>query len=311
METPSGSTVLGYGRQTVEAKAIHDLLHPDDATPALALVESMMSGRRMGGMHAEWRVRHADGRWLVMEVTGSDLSADVHIAGVVLTLRDVTERRNLESELRHRAFHDGLTNLANRDLFNDRVEHALGRRERRGTSVAVLLLDLDDFKLVNDTFGHGAGDELLMQVGSRLTGLMRHGDTAARLGGDEFAIRAEFDGSETDAVTALAERVLDVFGTPFAVANTDMNASATVGIASTGSNSDSNAADLLREADLALYAAKNAGKRTFRFFEPSLHQAVLMRVQERTELEQALTRRRAHGVLPTDRRVARRSDRRR
>ena len=289
-ETPSVSTVLGYGRQTVEAKAINDLLHPDDATPALALVESMMSGRRRGGMHAEWRVRHADGRWLVMEVTGSDLSADVHIAGVVLTLRDVTERRNLESELRHRAFHDGLTNLANRDLFNDRVEHALGRRERRATSVAVLLLDLDDFKLVNDTFGHGAGDELLMQVGSRLTGLMRHGDTAARLGGDEFAICAEFDGSETDAVTALAERVLDVFGTPFAVANTDMNASATVGIASTGSNSDSNAADLLREADLALYAAKNAGKRTFRFFEPSLHQAVLMRVQERTELEQALTR---------------------
>jgi diguanylate cyclase (GGDEF)-like protein/PAS domain S-box-containing protein len=289
-ETPSVSTVLGYARQTIESKTISDLLHPDDATPALALVDSMMSGRRMGGMHAEWRIRHADGRWLVMEVTGSDLSADVHIAGVVLTLRDVTERRNLESELRHRAFHDGLTNLANRDLFNDRVEHALGRRERQATSVAVLLLDLDDFKLVNDTFGHGAGDELLMQVGSRLAGLMRHGDTAARLGGDEFAICAEFDGSETDAVTSLAERVLDVFVAPFAVANSDMNMSATVGIASTRSNSDSNAADLLREADLALYAAKNAGKRTFRFYEPSLHQAVLMRVQERTELEQALTR---------------------
>jgi diguanylate cyclase (GGDEF)-like protein/PAS domain S-box-containing protein len=289
-ETPSVSTVLGYVRETIEAKTMSDLLHPDDATPALALVESMMSGRRMGGTRAEWRVRHADGRWLVMEVTGSDLSDDVHIAGVVLTLRDVTERRNLESELRHRAFHDGLTNLANRDLFNDRVEHALGRRERQATSVAVLLLDLDDFKLVNDTFGHGAGDELLMQVGSRLAGLLRHGDTAARLGGDEFAICAEFDGSETDAVTALAERVLDVFGAPFAVANTDMKISATVGIASTRSNSDSNAADLLREADLALYAAKNAGKRTFRFYEPSLHQAVLMRVQKRTELEQAITR---------------------
>ncbi len=244
----------------------------------------------MGALRAEWRVRHADGRWLVMEVTGSDLSADVHIAGVVLTLRDVTERRNLESELRHRAFHDGLTNLANRDLFNDRVEHALGRREREATAVAVLLLDLDDFKLVNDTFGHGAGDELLMQVGSRLTGLLRHGDTAARLGGDEFAICAEFDATETEAVSALAERVLDVFGAPFAVADSDMNASATVGIASTRSNSGSNAADLLREADLALYAAKNAGKRTFRFFEPSLHHAVLMRMQERTELEQAVAR---------------------
>ena len=289
-ETPSVSTVLGYVRETIEAKTMSDLLHPDDATPALALVESMMSGRRMGGTRDEWRVRHADGRWLVMEVTGSDLSADVHIAGVVLTLRDVTERRHLESELRHRAFHDGLTNLANRDLFNDRVEHALGRREREATSVAVLLLDLDDFKLVNDTFGHGAGDELLIQVGSRLAGLLRHGDTAARLGGDEFAICAAFDGSETDAVTALAERVIDVFGAPFAVANTDMNTSATVGIASARSDSDSNAADLLREADLALYAAKNAGKRTFRFYEPSLHQAVLMRMQERTELEQAIAR---------------------
>ncbi len=289
-ETPSVFTVLGYGRETMATKTMSDLLHPDDVTEALALVESMMSGRHMGGTRAEWRVRHADGRWLVTEVTGSDLSADVNIAGVVLTLRDVTERRNLESELRHRAFHDGLTNLANRDLFNDRVAHALGRRERQDTWVAVLLLDLDDFKLVNDTFGHGAGDELLIQVGRRLTGIMRHGDTAARLGGDEFAICAEFDGSETDAVAALAERVLDVFEAPFAVEDTDLTASATVGIASTRSNSGSNATDLLREADLALYDAKNAGKRTFRFFEPRLQQAVLMRVQERTELEQAITR---------------------
>jgi diguanylate cyclase (GGDEF)-like protein/PAS domain S-box-containing protein len=292
-ETPSVFTVLGYVRETIETKTMSDLLHPDDAKAALALVESMMSGRHVGGTRAEWRVRHADGRWLVMEVTGSDLSADVNIAGVVLTLRDVTERRGLESELRHRAFHDGLTNLANRDLFNDRVGHALGRRERQATSVAVLLLDLDDFKLVNDTFGHGAGDELLIQVARRLAGLMRHGDTAARLGGDEFAICMEFDGSETDAVAALAERVLNVFGAPFAVANTDMHASATLGIASTRSNSGSNATDLLREADLALYAAKNAGKRTFRFYEPSLQQAVLMRVQERTELEHAVT----HGEL--------------
>ena len=289
-ETPSVSTVLGYVRHSIESKTLSDLLHPEDATSALELVESMMSGHHMGDTRAEWRVRHADGRWLVMEVTGSDLSADVNIAGVVLTLRDVTERRNLESELRHRAFHDGLTNLANRDLFNDRVAHSLGRRERQATSVAILLLDLDDFKLVNDTFGHGAGDELLIQVGKRLSALMRHGDTAARLGGDEFAICAEFDGSETDGVTALAERVLDVFGAPFAVADQEMNASATVGIASTRSNSGSSATDLLKEADLALYAAKDAGKRTFRFYEPSLQQAVLMRVQERTELEQAISR---------------------
>src|SRR5258708_29357382 len=147
----------------------------------------MLSGNRPAAVRTEWRVRHADGRWLQMEVLGNDLSGDAHVGGVVLVLRDVTERKRLEDELRHQAFHDSLTNLANRVMFNEQVESALIRRDRQSMSVSVVVLDLDDFKLVNDTLGHGAGDDLLVQVGKRLLGCLRAGDTAARLGGAEFA----------------------------------------------------------------------------------------------------------------------------
>jgi diguanylate cyclase (GGDEF)-like protein/PAS domain S-box-containing protein len=287
-ETPSVTSVLGYAPEAVAMMTVGELFHPDDTSQCLTLLESMMSGHRVG-VRAEWRVHHADGRWLVMEVIAEDLSDDVNVAGVALTLRDVTDRKRLEGELRHRAFHDDLTNLANRELFNDRAQNALSRSERQQTSVAVLLLDVDDFKLVNDTFGHAAGDELLVQVATRLTELLRDGDTAARLGGDEFAICAEFDGTRPADVTSLAQRVLAAFAEPFTVTDTEVNSSATVGIAVQAATSEHDAADLLRQADLALYAAKNAGKRTFRFFEPSLHDAVLKRLEHRSALERAIT----------------------
>ena len=163
------------------------LLHPDDARQALVLVETMLNGGRSGPIRTEWRLRHSDGRWIPMEVIASDLSNDPEVRGVVLTLRDVSDRRLLEQELLHRAFHDSLTDLPNRALFKDRVDQALSRMQRRGTSVSVLLIDVDDFTLVNDTLGYVAGDDLLVQIGVRLSASLRADDTAARLGGDEFA----------------------------------------------------------------------------------------------------------------------------
>ena len=285
--TPSIEVVLGYKREVVERLDVGTLLHQDDASQAIVLVKSMLSGSRSGPIRTEWRVRHADGRWIQMEVIANDLSRDPDVKGVVLTLRDVSDRRLLEEELRHRAFHDGLTDLANRVLFNDRVDQALSRMQRRGTLVSVLLIDLDDFKLVNDTLGHAAGDELLVQIGVRLMGCLRQDDTAARLGGDEFAVCAEVDPSAEFDPTALATRILAAFRDPFSLDGTQLTARVSIGV-STASDHTRVAADMLREADLALYAAKNAGKGTFRFFEPELHEAALARLERRAALENAI-----------------------
>jgi diguanylate cyclase (GGDEF)-like protein/PAS domain S-box-containing protein len=286
-ETPSIEKVLGYSREVVETLDVGRLIHPDDASQAMVLVEAMLSGSRSGPIRTEWRLLHADGRWLQMEVIANDLSRDPDVGGVVLTLRDVSDRRLLEEEIRHRAFHDSLTDLANRVLFNDRVEQALSRMLRQGTSVSILFLDVDDFKLVNDSLGHAAGDELLVQIGARLRGCLREGDTAARLGGDEFAVCAESNAVSPLDLTALATRILESFKVPFSLHGTELTARVSIGI-STSHEHTRTVADMLREADLALYAVKNAGKGTFRFFEPELHEEVLTRLERRAALENAI-----------------------
>ncbi|HZU78492.1 MAG TPA: EAL domain-containing protein, partial [Acidimicrobiales bacterium] len=287
-ETPSVSTVLGYEGDALAGLSITSLLEPEDVTRALALLQSMLAGHSSSPQRTEWRVRHAEGRTLVMEVVANDLLANRDVAGIALTMRDVTERKRLEDELRHRAFHDSLTNLANRALFNDRVQNAMNRSLRQHTSVAVLLLDLDDFKLVNDTFGHAAGDGLLIEIGKRLSDVLRHGDTAARLGGDEFAVCVEFDDTRSDDATTLAQRILESFSVPIELEGIELMASATIGVA-VDSATGSDAGELLRQADLALYAAKEAGKRTYRFYEPGLHAAALSRLERRNALEAALS----------------------
>jgi diguanylate cyclase (GGDEF)-like protein/PAS domain S-box-containing protein len=286
-ETPSIEVVLGYTRQVVETLDVAKLLHHEDYSQASVLVETILSGKRAGPIRTEWRLRHSDGRWLQMEVIANDLSGDPDVGGVVLTLRDVTDRRLLEEELRHRAFYDSLTDLANRVLFNDRVDQALHRMQRQGTAVSVLLLDLDDFKLVNDALGHAAGDKLLVKIGARLTGCLRKGDTAARLGGDEFAVCAEFGPDGEGDLTALSTRILDGFTEPFSLNGTELSVRVSIGVTTSGDHTNT-AVDMLREADLALYAAKNAGKGTFRFFEPELHQAALARLELRVALENAI-----------------------
>jgi len=192
-----------------------------------------------------------------------------------------------ERQLAHQALHDALTGLPNRVLFLDRVQHALARSPRTQTTVAVLFIDLDDFKGVNDTLGHGAGDELLRATAQRLRPLVRNSDTCARLGGDEFAIVLE-DAISVDAARVVAERMLGALRTTFALGRQNVFVGASVGIAMAGSNDT--ASELMRNADLAMYMAKTSGKHRSVVYEPSMHAAVTRRVELEQELRGAVER---------------------
>jgi diguanylate cyclase (GGDEF)-like protein len=189
------------------------------------------------------------------------------------------DNARLYEELRHQAFHDGLTGLANRGLFGDRVEHALARSARTATSLGVLFLDLDDFKTVNDRFGHAAGDALLQTVSERLTRVLRPGDTAARLGGDEFAVLLEDIGGPADA-ERVADRLIDAVRAPVKLGEVDAIVGASVGIAVSVAGAE-RADDLLRNADFAMYRAKSAGKGRHELFQARMRDGIA----ERTELE--------------------------
>ncbi|MCU7725903.1 EAL domain-containing protein [Actinoplanes sp. KI2] len=223
---------------------------------------------------------------VLLEMHVSDLRNEPTVAGLVITLRDVTEQRRLERELTHQAFHDAMTGLANRVLFHDRLEHALARGARDGSVVGVLFIDLDDFKIVNDTLGHAAGDTLLIEVANRIAGALRADDTAARLGGDEFAALIE-NVQDPGAVEETANRILAALAAPIVIDDeTSLQAVASIGITTTP---EADTADeLLRQADLALYVAKGAGKNQWRRYQAHLHGAMVERLELRSALDHAV-----------------------
>jgi len=212
-----------------------------------------------------------------------DLPLDERRLRLARTLTDeaamALDNARLVEELRHQAFHDNLTGLANRGLFGDRVEHALARTARTGESIAVLFLDLDDFKTINDRFGHPGGDELLRVVSARITEILRPGDTAARLGGDEFAVLIE-DLAGPDDARAVADRLIDAVRAPIRIGDADALTGASIGIALSTAG-EARPADLLRNADFAMYRAKSAGKGRHELFQAHMRDGIA----ERTELE--------------------------
>ncbi len=211
---------------------------------------------------------------LEISLSSWETGKGVFYSGVV---RDVTERKSFENQLTHQALHDPLTKLANRVLFRDRVEHALIRAGRNRTPIAVLFLDLDNFKSVNDSLGHAAGDELLVSFTERLTACLRSSDTPARLGGDEFAILVE-DIEHTDGAVFVAERIRDVLFAPFSIAGTDVFVGTSIGIATTATALES-PEELLRNADVAMYMSKSNGKNRYTIFQTEMHEALVRRVQ--------------------------------
>ena len=232
------------------------------------------------------RITRRDGKRVHVQARCSDLRDEPTVDGLVFTLRDVTEQHQLEEEMRHRAFHDALTGLPNRVLLQDRIAQQLASARRTALIAGVLFVDLDDFKVVNDTLGHSVGDELLVEAAARLQELVRDSDTAARLGGDEFALLI-VNAENTAAVEAAAERVVSAFAEPFALATGLISSTVTVGVATTLDSVDTE--ELLRHADLALYAAKAAGKRQWRRYQPVLSTGLLRRRELQEALEEAVS----------------------
>jgi diguanylate cyclase (GGDEF)-like protein len=231
------------------------------------------------------RVERLDGNFVVLEVRWSDMRRDPTVGGLVLTLRDVTEQHELEQELTYQAFHDALTGLPNRVRFAQEAADALDEARRTGRTTGVLFVDIDDFKVVNDTMGHSLGDELLAGVAERLAASIRQTDMAARLGGDEFALLIE-DAADVAAVEAFADRILQAFAEPVALSEAEVLASVTVGVATSQDSADVD--ELLRHADLALYAAKGAGKRRWRRYHEALSSGMLRRREIVEALDEAV-----------------------
>jgi diguanylate cyclase (GGDEF)-like protein/PAS domain S-box-containing protein len=285
-ESPAVERVLGLEPGGRVGTTGIELFHPEDADRVAGIFAELIATPD-AQVTTEIRVRHADGSYRLIEATGKNLLDDPAVAGVVVNYRDISEQRMLEDELRHQAFHDSLTGLANRALFADRLEHALSRTRRSRHRLAVLFLDLDDFKTINDSLGHGEGDGLLIAVAGRLREALRAGDTIARMGGDEFAVLVEPGMSGTPI--EVAERILTTLQTPFHIAGKELFVHASVGVAQSTSPNET-PDELLRNADASMYMAKSHGKNRIEIFEPSMHAAALARFAIKGDLERALER---------------------
>src|SRR3954452_11783799 len=277
---------LGDDFAVLVGRGLIDLVHPDDAVHATRFLEkAALRLGRAGSLSV--RLRGADGEYRVVEAIAHNHVGDPLIDGILLNLRNVSERVALEEQLRHQAFHDDLTGLANRALFEDRLTLALSRTRRHDGQVAVVFIDLDDFKTVNDSLGHAVGDELLRATAQRLADCLRAQDTAARLGGDEFAILLE-DLSGPDEAWQIAERLRRALEPPLVLDGRQIALSASLGLECPGL--DVTAADVLGNADLAMYAAKDAGKGRVARFEPVMREQLVERMELSSELGGAVER---------------------
>jgi diguanylate cyclase (GGDEF)-like protein/PAS domain S-box-containing protein len=276
--------LTGYKANELVGKTFGDITHPEDLDADLAAVQELLSGER-DLYENEKRYVHAEGHvvWIQLNVTLVK-DGDGRPLHFIAQMQDITERKRAQAELAHQALHDPLTGLPNRLLFTDRLEVALARLARRGGAVAVLFLDLDRFKLINDSHGHEVGDQVLMEMASRLGGILRPSDTLSRFGGDEFTILCDDLSSEEDA-SQVAERIAEALAAPFPLADREVFLSASIGIA-LGRDRAMSAGALLRDADAAMYGAKERGRSRYVIYDGAMR----LRGAERLETETALRR---------------------
>jgi diguanylate cyclase (GGDEF)-like protein/PAS domain S-box-containing protein len=285
-QSPATERILGAPlNDLIDAVAL-GRLHADDAPRVRSLVADLIETPGSEA-RAEFRFRHHDGTWRWLEAILTNLLADPSVGGIVANVRDITDRKRFEEQLKYEALHDSLTGLPNRVLFNDRLARALSSAAPRCEPITVLLVDLDHFKIINDSLGHEAGDQALITVARRLRECLSAGNTVARLGGDEFAILLE--GLTQDAAVTIAERILASLREPVRVLGRDAVVSASVGVAECNLGLDL-PSDLLRAADIALYRAKAEGRSAIAVFEPSMQAHALARLELEANLMPAIER---------------------
>ena len=282
--SPSVERLLGIPPKRVLDMAVFELVHPDDLERAGAILLELIESEGPSDP-IEMRVRHVDGDYRSIEAVANNMLEDPSIGGIVINVRDVTERKRAEEALARQATTDSLTGLPNRATLLEHMATALTHSEQTGMLTAVLLLDIDHFKLVNDSLGHSAGDELLIAIGDRLRSVLRAGDSAARLGGDEFALCCQ-NVESYDEAAEIADRLAEALAEPMALDDQDMPVTASVGI-TCACDASRTPQDLLRDADVAMYRAKERGRARAEVFVP------IMRAKARARLEQQVDVRRA------------------
>ncbi|WP_443056523.1 EAL domain-containing protein [Streptomyces sp. MUM 178J] len=286
--SPAASGVYGRDADELIGSELASLIHPADLGRVVHEVRRFLAAHpaEEPTTRIECRFKSGSGEWLNVEST-----VNRHQGGLIFNSRDVTERVRLQAQLQHNAEHDPLTDLPNRSLFTERVRQALTGRRSGDPGTAVLYIDLDGFKGVNDRLGHQAGDELLIQAARRLSDSVRAADTAARLGGDEFAALIVGDGGRDRAarerqVCEIADRLRMTLSQPYRIDGNDVRVAASIGVAFAEPGISSTS--LMRNADLAMYRAKAAGKNRVELYAPQLQAEAVRRTELATRLRSAL-----------------------
>lgn len=287
--SPAVEAILGGGPDELLGQSIWSHVEPADLGHARRFQGQLLEqpGIRQ---QCELNFLHNNGSRRVLELRGTNLLSDPKVGAIIPNARDISERKGLEGRLERQALHDALTGLPNRRLLLDRLGHALSRSYRQRVPVAVMFLDLDRFKLINDTLGHEMGDQLLIMVAQRLKTCIRAEDTVARLGGDEFTILIE---EVTDAYNPVevAKRIVAVLDEPFKLADHELTVAASIGIAQSVGEENSSA-DMLRDADIAMYRAKKNGVGRYECYDASM----AMEAPEKLKLEGDLRRAIKHST---------------
>ncbi len=302
--SPAYQNILGYGPEELAGTSSMDQIHPDDRARVLEAAEKARNTGR--GERLEYRIRHKDGSWRFIESTASAIrSREGETEGLVIVNRDITQRKRAEEKLDHLSFHDGLTNLPNRALFLDRLQRAITQSRRHmDFRFAVLFIDIDEFKVFNDSLGHAAGDALLIQIAQRLNACLRGADTIARSqpgdtsdplggestlarpGGDEFTVLLEELHDPSDAIR-IAERIQQRLAAPFDLNGHEIVLTVSIGVAFSG-NAEAEAQDVLGDAEIAMYRAKSTGKSRCEVFDHAMHAGAIKRLQLETDLRKAI-----------------------
>ncbi len=280
--------LLGFDPADTLGRNVFDLVHADDVELARAAFRRIIETRQ-STEPLEFRIRHRDGSWRTFESLGTDCLANPHIHGVVFNSRDVTDRKVIQQRIQHLAYHDNLTGLPNRGLLQDRLARSIARAERSNRKVAVLFIDLDNFKNINDTLGHDVGDELLRQVSRRLSECVRLEDTIARQGGDEFIVLLDNLDDARNA-SLVAQKILNSLRQPLSLGGTEQHVSGSVGIALYPEDGR-DPQTLMKNADTAMFHGKSLGKNTYQYFTAQMNVAVKRRMTLESALRRAVLQR--------------------